>query len=76
MITVLFFILNALLHRNQGGALVHNDTNLKHRYWTLVNSSLSMMAFGRNSEKLVQSRQISPMAAILNAVLNPSKSDD
>ena len=68
--------LNALVHRDQGGALVRNGTNLKHWYRTLVSSSLSVIAFGHNSEKLVQSGHISPMAALLNGLLNPSKSDD
>ena len=69
-------LLNALMHRDQGGALVRNGTNWKHWYWTLVSSSLSVIAFGHDSEKLVQSGHISPMAAILNGLLNPSKSDD
>ena len=53
------------MHHNQGGALVRDGTNLKQWY-----------RIGRNSEKLVQSRQISSMAAILNALLNLSKSDN
>ena len=66
----------ALVHCNQEGALVCDGTNLKQWYLTLVSSSLSVLAFGRDSEKLVQSGQISPMAAILNALLNPSKIDN
>ena len=56
--------------------VVHDATNLKHWYRTLVSSSV--IAFGHDSEKLVQSRQISPMASILtcNALLNPSKSNN
>ena len=46
------------MHCNQGGSLVCDGTNLKQWYRTLVSSSLSMIAFGRDSEKLVQSIQM------------------
>ena len=58
-------IFYTFMHHNQGGALVRDGTNLKQWY-----------RIGRNSEKLVQSRQISSMAAILNVLLNLSKSDN
>ena len=50
-------------------------TNLKQWYQTLVSSSLNVVDFGHNSGKLVQNRQISSMAIILNT-MNPSKSDN
>ena len=35
---VFTLLVNALMHRNQGEALVHDGTNLKQWYWTLIKS--------------------------------------